>query len=37
LQSLNDKTEEMAEGAENFASIAEQLARKYERRKWWEF
>ncbi|KAG0570226.1 hypothetical protein KC19_6G145700 [Ceratodon purpureus] len=37
LQSLNDKTEEMQAGAENFASMAEQLAKKYERRKWWEF
>lgn len=37
LQSLNDKTEEMTLGAENFASLAEQLAKKYEKRKWWEF
>lgn len=36
-QSLNDKTEEMTLGAENFASLAEQLAKKYEKRKWWEF
>jgi len=37
LQSLNERTEEMQAGAENFASLAEQLAKKYEKRKWWEF
>lgn len=36
-QSLNDKTAEMQDGAENFAAMAEQLAKKYEKRKWWEF
>jgi len=27
----------MQAGAEDFASMAEQLAKKMERRKWWEF
>ncbi|CAK9192647.1 unnamed protein product [Sphagnum jensenii] len=37
LQSINQRTEEMQAGAEDFASMAEQLAKKMERRKWWEF
>ncbi|KAJ7232303.1 hypothetical protein O6H91_Y455200 [Diphasiastrum complanatum] len=36
LQAINKRTEEMQEGAENFASLAEELAKKMQSRKWWE-
>ncbi|XP_024533493.1 uncharacterized protein LOC9636559 isoform X2 [Selaginella moellendorffii] len=36
LQNINRRTEEMQDSAENFASMAEELAKKMESRKWWE-
>jgi hypothetical protein len=37
LQAINQQTQEMQVGAENFASIAAELAKKMETRKWYEF
>lgn len=36
LQALGKRTEEMQEGAENFASMAAELAKAMEGRKWWQ-
>jgi syntaxin-binding protein 5 len=37
LEAINQQTQEMQVGAENFASIATELAKKMETRKWYEF
>jgi hypothetical protein len=37
LQAINQQTQEMQAGAENFASTAAELAKKMETRKWYEF
>jgi syntaxin-binding protein 5 len=37
LEAINQQTQEMQVGAENFASIAAELAKKMETRKWYEF
>lgn len=36
LQALGKRTEEMQEGAQNFASMAAELAKTMEGRKWWQ-
>lgn len=36
LQMLNDHTEELQNGAQDFASMATELARRMENRKWWQ-
>ncbi|MED6160716.1 hypothetical protein PIB30_054002 [Stylosanthes scabra] len=36
LALLNERTEELANGAEDFASMAQELARRMENRKWWQ-
>ncbi|KAH7439714.1 hypothetical protein KP509_04G073600 [Ceratopteris richardii] len=36
LQVLGKRTEEMQEGAQNFASLAAELAKTMEERKWWQ-
>lgn len=36
LQAMNMQSEEMVEGAENFASMAEELAKKIENRPWYK-
>ncbi|CAM6091418.1 unnamed protein product [Calypogeia fissa] len=36
LQDIGDKTAEMEDNAQNFASMAEELAKKMAQRKWWE-
>ncbi|XP_072055150.1 uncharacterized protein [Arachis hypogaea] len=36
LALLNERTEELANGAEDFASMAKELARRMENRKWWQ-
>jgi len=33
---LNDRTEELQNGAQDFASMASELARRMENRKWWQ-
>ncbi|PPE02248.1 hypothetical protein GOBAR_DD00707 [Gossypium barbadense] len=35
LERINDRSQELQNEAENFASIAHQLARKMEKKKWW--
>ncbi|WCJ19895.1 transducin family protein / WD-40 repeat family protein [Euphorbia peplus] len=35
LSRLNDRTEELQNGAQNFASMASELAKQMEKRKWW--
>ena len=35
-QALDSRTEELQKGAENFASIAEELAKAMEGKKWWQ-
>lgn len=35
-QDISDKTAEMEDNAQNFASLAEELAKKMARKKWWE-
>lgn len=35
-QMLSDRTEELQHGAEDFASMAKELAKKMENRKWWQ-
>ncbi|KDP44750.1 hypothetical protein JCGZ_01250 [Jatropha curcas] len=35
LQRLSQRTEELQSGAENFASMAQELAKQMEKRKWW--
>jgi hypothetical protein len=37
LEAINQQTQEMQVGAENFASTAAELAKKMETRKWYEF
>ncbi|CAI9091731.1 OLC1v1026834C2 [Oldenlandia corymbosa var. corymbosa] len=37
LEKLSERTAELQNGAENFASMAQELARTMERRKWWNF
>lgn len=36
LQTISKRTEELQEGAENFASMADELLKTMERRKWWQ-
>lgn len=36
LQTISKHTEELQEGAENFASMADELLKTMERRKWWQ-
>ncbi|XP_050904243.1 lethal(2) giant larvae protein homolog SRO77 isoform X2 [Lathyrus oleraceus] len=36
LQLLNERTEELQNGAEDFASMASELAKRMENRKWWQ-
>jgi hypothetical protein len=36
VQAMNMQSEEMVEGAENFASMAEELAKKIENRPWYK-
>ncbi|GMI79896.1 Tomosyn [Hibiscus trionum] len=35
LNKINERTQELENEAENFASLAQQLARKMEKKKWW--
>ncbi|KAL4377724.1 hypothetical protein GQ457_02G022120 [Hibiscus cannabinus] len=35
LDKINERTQELQNEAENFASLAQQLARKMEKKKWW--
>lgn len=35
-QAVQDKTQELEDGAANFASLAQELAKKMEGKKWWE-
>lgn len=35
FQHLSRRTEELQSGAENFASMASELAKAMEKRKWW--
>lgn len=35
LERLSQRTEELQSGAENFASMAQELAKQMEKRKWW--
>ncbi|CAK7325875.1 unnamed protein product [Dovyalis caffra] len=35
LERLSERTEELQSGAENFASMASELAKQMEKRKWW--
>lgn len=37
VQAINKQSEELQDGAGNFASLAEELAKKIENRKWYEF
>ncbi|GAV76073.1 Synaptobrevin domain-containing protein [Cephalotus follicularis] len=37
LQMLNERTSELQSGAENFASMANELVKTMEKRKWWHF
>ncbi|GLT31484.1 hypothetical protein SLA2020_062170 [Shorea laevis] len=36
LQRLDERTQELQSGAESFASMANELAKRMERRKWWQ-
>jgi len=36
LQTISKRTEELQDGAENFASMADELLKTMERRKWWQ-
>ncbi|KAK7385768.1 hypothetical protein VNO78_31621 [Psophocarpus tetragonolobus] len=36
LQMLNERTEELQNGAQDFASMATELAKRMENRKWWQ-
>ncbi|MCH99607.1 syntaxin-binding protein 5-like protein [Trifolium medium] len=36
LQLLNEHTEELQNGAQDFASMAAELAKQMENRKWWQ-
>ncbi|CAN1325791.1 Syntaxin-binding protein 5-like [Linum perenne] len=36
LERLSLRTEELQNGAENFASLAQELAKRMEKRKWWQ-
>ncbi|KAL5101851.1 hypothetical protein RYX36_006178, partial [Vicia faba] len=36
LQLLNERTEELQNGAQDFASMASELAKRMENRKWWQ-
>ncbi|KAJ1426356.1 WD40/YVTN repeat-like-containing domain superfamily [Sesbania bispinosa] len=36
LQLLNERTEELQSGAQDFASMASELAKRMENRKWWQ-
>ncbi|XP_008465213.2 uncharacterized protein LOC103502872 isoform X1 [Cucumis melo] len=36
LDKLSDRTEELKNGAENFADMAKELAKRMENRKWWQ-
>ncbi|XVF40714.1 hypothetical protein PTKIN_Ptkin01aG0137000 [Pterospermum kingtungense] len=35
LERINERTQELQNGAENFASMANELAKRMEKRKWW--
>lgn len=35
LERINERTQELQNGAENFASMASELAKRMEKRKWW--
>lgn len=35
-QKLRENTEELASGAQDFASMAKELAKRMENRKWWQ-
>lgn len=35
-QLLNERTEELQNGAQDFASMATELAKRMENRKWWQ-
>ncbi|XP_022744121.1 uncharacterized protein LOC111295038 isoform X2 [Durio zibethinus] len=35
LERINERTQELQSGAENFASMAKELANRMEKRKWW--
>lgn len=35
-QRINRRTEELQSGAENFASLADELVKAMEKRKWWQ-
>ncbi|VFQ77470.1 unnamed protein product [Cuscuta campestris] len=37
LEKLSERTAELQSGAENFASMAKELAKSMEKRKWWNF
>lgn len=37
VQAINKQSEELQDGAGNFASLAEELAKKIENKKWYEF
>lgn len=37
MQAINKRAEEMEVGSENFASLAEELAKKMDNKKWYEF
>jgi len=36
VQAMNNESEEMLEGAGDFASMAEELAKKIENKKWYQ-
>ncbi|XP_022146764.1 uncharacterized protein LOC111015892 isoform X2 [Momordica charantia] len=36
LEKLSERTEELKNGAENFADLAKELAKRMENRKWWQ-
>ncbi|KAM7271428.1 hypothetical protein ACFE04_030642 [Oxalis oulophora] len=37
LQKLSDRTEDLQNGAQDFASMAQELRKRMENRKWWQF